>query len=593
MSARTQDAVVSSSISSAADRKRLAPELHSQPSAKRRPSSAASDDRFSSDSDVEITSETILYPPSTNTKKNTKWAMSNFSEWQKKRNARFPGEKEQQVPADLLKSSDPELLNKWIALYAAETQKQGGGAFPPKTIYYLLAGVLRHMRSLNPACPNFLHTANSLFKPLHDSLHNTFREFEENNTVPEPKSAKSFSGEEENRLWTSGALSTDTPMGLLRAVFFLNGKNFGVVGMEKQRHMKISQLLRILNPPRYMYTEAATDSETGLICHKKSKKSQVYFVDASVEKGNRCHVHVLDLYLQRLPAEAFQKDAFYLQPIKQFRPMPPSSFPIQWFNAQPVGKNCLSRMVRDICADAGIDGLRTLKHMHRDQNPPSQQLPFPPTQQRSNTGSQGNTDQQLPFTQLPQTQQSSTAGSTEQHTVTTGSTDHQTAIAGSTNQQSTKAVSTDWHSATAGSAGHQSATTDLATVGSNDQQLATVAATANQQSSAAGAINQQSATAGPSDQILANSGNAGSTYQREANAGPSDQISANVESLYQRAANAGFTNQQSTNTNQQSTALPSPTVQGYNVLRAIPQQLSFTNCQVTIYVTPPQRPPNT
>jgi hypothetical protein len=284
--------------------------------------------------------------------------VTNFNLWRENRNARFLGDSENQVPADLLKSTDSKLLNKWLSLYAAETQKQHGGVYPPKTVSHLLSGIARYMRSLSPACPNILDFKME-FKPLHDFLENLFRE-RLANTLDTTKPPKGLSKEEEDRLWSSGALSTETPKGLLRAVFFLNGRNFGLVGGEKHRQLKLSQLKRVAHPPRYVYTAAATDSnhsapdQEGLtrMWSRKKKPYPAIIVDAVAEKGNRCHVHVLDLYLQRIPPDAFDHDVFYLQPVGTFKdPAKP------WFTTNPLGKNMLTRMVKDICIDAGIDGV--------------------------------------------------------------------------------------------------------------------------------------------------------------------------------------------------------------------------------------------
>ena len=58
------------------------------------------------------------------------------------------------------------------------------------------------------------------------------------------KSASVLGPEEEKKLWDTGVLSVSTPTGLLRAVFFYNGKNFCLRGGAEQRNLKISQLYR-------------------------------------------------------------------------------------------------------------------------------------------------------------------------------------------------------------------------------------------------------------------------------------------------------------------------------------------------------------
>ena len=288
-----------------------------------------------------------------NTEANTRWALANFSAWQKRRKERFPDNSEEHVPTELLKSSDSKLLSKWLSLYAAEARKQDGSVYLSKSIYLLLAGLLRHMRSLNPACPNFLSYSNVEFAQLHRSLENTFRELQGSQTVSEPKTSEAFSREEEDRLWSSGALSTENPKGLLRAAFYLNGRNFGLVGGDKHRQLKISQLKRVSHPPRYVYTRCVPENQHVPFTGKKTRPQSIC-IDAVAEKGTRCHVHVLDLYLQKLPPEALENDVFYVQPEAFF--IDPTK---SWFTAKPVGLNALGRMVRDICADAGIEGLKT------------------------------------------------------------------------------------------------------------------------------------------------------------------------------------------------------------------------------------------
>ena len=80
----------------------------------------------------------------------TMWAVKNYNEWSKARNAMYAENPEEQVPEALLQSTDPTILSKWLGLFIAETRKQDGRLYPPKTLYLLLSGVYRYMKSLNP-----------------------------------------------------------------------------------------------------------------------------------------------------------------------------------------------------------------------------------------------------------------------------------------------------------------------------------------------------------------------------------------------------------------------------------------------------------
>ena len=70
------------------------------------------------------------------------------------------------------------------------------------------------------------------------------------------------------------------------------------------------------------------------------------------QAGTKCHVFVLDMYVQNLPEEAIIHDNFYVQPCRSFQDDTQST----WFTALPMGKNSLGKMVKSICSDAGISG---------------------------------------------------------------------------------------------------------------------------------------------------------------------------------------------------------------------------------------------
>ena len=284
-----------------------------------------------------------------NTESSTKWALSNFMEWKKSRNARFNGEPEKQVPESLLSSTDDKILSKWLSLYAAETRKRDGTQYPSKTVYLLLSGILRHMRTINPLCPNFLDTSNLSFSSFHTALDNIFRDLRLKGVGSGSKVTEAFTKDEEDLLWSSGALSTETPKGLLRAVFFLNGKNFCLREGEEHRQLKISQLQKVADPPRYIYTENASKNRGGGLVQLRVR-NKVVPIDAVAEVGIRCHVYILDLYLQNLPPNAFKHDNFYLKPCSQI-PKDPTA---PWFTCNPVGKNTLAKMVKEMCDDANV-----------------------------------------------------------------------------------------------------------------------------------------------------------------------------------------------------------------------------------------------
>ena len=90
-----------------------------------------------------------------NTKKNTSWAWKNFNEWRSEREKHFP---EEVCPIDFLERDpwDVKELNRWLCLYVHETLRSDGERYPLSTVLQLLSGLLRHVRSIDLECPNFI-----------------------------------------------------------------------------------------------------------------------------------------------------------------------------------------------------------------------------------------------------------------------------------------------------------------------------------------------------------------------------------------------------------------------------------------------------
>ena len=247
-----------------------------------------------------------------NTVISTKWAVSNFECWRKRRNETFNLEPERQVPDGLVLGLDSAALCKWLSVYVAEARKQNGSPFPPKSLYQLLTGLLHHMRSKNP---NFLETHQL---ELHNAMDNVFRKLRVEGVQAESRSTEAFNKEEIGQLWGSGSLSTKIPKGLLHAVFFNNGISFCLRGGEEHRNLRLSQLKRENDPPRYVYTELASKNRAGGLAQLRVKNKSVS-IFAVPEAADQCHVHILDLYFSKLLKDAFERDVFYLQPVCKIR----------------------------------------------------------------------------------------------------------------------------------------------------------------------------------------------------------------------------------------------------------------------------------
>lgn len=94
-----------------------------------------------------------------------------------------------------------------------------------------------------------------------------------------------------------------------------------------------------------MYVENGSKNCSGTSTHIANK---IVPVHARPESIPQCLVHLLDTYLQKLPAWAQEKDIFYCRPVKN----PGQSG--AWYECAAVRKDKLGTYLASMCEEAGI-----------------------------------------------------------------------------------------------------------------------------------------------------------------------------------------------------------------------------------------------
>lgn len=119
---------------------------------------------------------------------------------------------------------------------------------------------------------------------------------------------ESFKREEIKQLWQCGLLGTSNPQARLNAVFFCNGFQFCLRGGLEHRRLKLQQIKR--DDMGYTYYENGSKNRKGVPLKKKHCQ-QGCMVWCSAQARERCHVHLLDVYLGELPKDAHRVEGFY------------------------------------------------------------------------------------------------------------------------------------------------------------------------------------------------------------------------------------------------------------------------------------------
>ena len=189
-------------------------------------------------------------PP--NTAKNTHWSLSVFIEWKSSRNRESV---EQKYPDDILERPEASKLNFWLACFVAEVHRSDGKPYPPKLIHQLICGLLRFMRSVDPACPNVLDRKDTRFRDFLGAVRSYFVVYIKSGVGTDVKHTAVITNEEEDQLWSSGALNISDSKGQQQAVFYYVGKVYCIRGGEEQQRLKPSQFVHSREPVCYTYTE--------------------------------------------------------------------------------------------------------------------------------------------------------------------------------------------------------------------------------------------------------------------------------------------------------------------------------------------------
>ena len=335
------------------------------PNAKRRKSLKLQRPRFNFTTAEEVQDAQKGFVPD-NTARATAWAMRVFRTWQAERNSSYPDD---QCPENLLIDGNSDDICHWLSFFCKEVRKVNGDPYTPRTIMQILSGLHRHMREKRHDALNIMDS--KMFPSLHRLLDSLFRELHREGVGASKQSAAVISFEEEEKLWETGVLNTETPSGLFNAVFYYNGLNFILRGGDEHRDLKISQLeFRSVPDPDnpsvmtecLVYTEHGSKNRPGG-SRQLNLENKVVTQFAKPHLGERCHVQLIKKYLSKLPAVAFQKDIFYWKP-KKF-PTDAVSAEKPWYDSQPVGHNVLKEKLKVIFQLAGLSAESKTNHSLR------------------------------------------------------------------------------------------------------------------------------------------------------------------------------------------------------------------------------------
>jgi hypothetical protein len=175
--------------------------------------------RFGGISDSEI-ERLISSQENQNTKRNTRWAVGVFENWRQEKNKNVP--LEFAVP-DLL-YMDVSAMSYSLTHFVCDARKRDGSEYPPKSVYYLVCGLLRHLRDNKRHDINFF--SDLRFADFRKTLDAKMKSLLSKGIGIKVKQADPITSEDEEMLWEREVLGNKIAESLQYTVFFFTCVNF-------------------------------------------------------------------------------------------------------------------------------------------------------------------------------------------------------------------------------------------------------------------------------------------------------------------------------------------------------------------------------
>ncbi len=194
-----------------------------------------------------------------------------------------------------------------------------------------------------------MNTKDVSFSRIHAVLDNVARQLHKDGVGVSKVQIRVITMEEEEQLWEKRIIGTQSPTLLLNGVYFYCGLHICLGGGDEHRNLKLSKFVikDMINPSAtdenikcVVYTEHGSKNRTGSMHHVHlNNKKGIYYAKPSL--GERCFVHLMELYLSKLPAAATEKDFFYCKPAKIL------VVGKAWYHNCPLGHNALRSKLKD------------------------------------------------------------------------------------------------------------------------------------------------------------------------------------------------------------------------------------------------------
>jgi len=243
-------------------------------------------------------------------------------------------------------------LDSQLRYFVFEVRKVNGEFYPANTLRDIFQGIGFHLKNVMKR--DWRIFSDREFKASRDALNSAMIMANRKKVEPQgggPSIPLSYDNEE--KLWNTGILGCETPKQLIRTVFVMTGKFFGLRGGHEHRNLEWGRDITLQQTEMgeaLVYINRSSKNNAGGLKERHIAPKQVKAFENS-ENPSRCLIKIYKLYAEK--RKTIENTAFYLKPREKFGE--------EWFVNSPIGHNTLATMMKNIAEAGGLQG-RFLNH---------------------------------------------------------------------------------------------------------------------------------------------------------------------------------------------------------------------------------------
>ena len=254
----------------------------------------------------------------------------------------------------------PSAMDRYVAGFLIEIKKPNGDDYEPDTLTSFHRGINRKLDDLGY---KFSLVKSREFSTSKKVLETRRRELKQLGKGNKPMKADCLTEAEEEKLWATGQLGTETPLSLINTVWYYTTKCFGLRGCHERRQLEWGdvKIVNDENNGRFLvFNERETKTRTGNSTHLREFPPKIF---ENKQNPQRCPVLAFETYMQKRPVDMnFDGAPFYLAVIKNPRANKPDS---PWYKKSLMGYHRIDQMMPRMAQAAGLSGHKTNHSVRR------------------------------------------------------------------------------------------------------------------------------------------------------------------------------------------------------------------------------------